>query len=112
MDIEERQLGQVTILNLHGKLVLGEPTSRLRDRLVHLIEEGRKNILLNLSELEYMDSAGLGVLTSSFATVNKAGGAMKLVAVQGRVMDLMQLTKLITVFDVFENESLAVVSFG
>jgi anti-sigma B factor antagonist len=109
--IETQEKRHVSVLNLSGRLTLGEATEKLRNAIAHEIEAGRKNILLQMSGVNYIDSAGLGALVASRTTASRHGGSLKLAGLSGRVTDLMHLTKLHTVFDIFENESLAVLSF-
>src|SRR5262245_17162416 len=111
MKVEARRNGEVEILDLNGKLTLGEPTAALRDAIRNLISQGHKLILLNLAKIAYIDSAGIGELVSSFAAVEKQGGALKLVNLEKRVHGILQMTKILTVFEVFENEQAAVASF-
>ncbi len=101
----------VAIIDLSGRLTLGEPAGALRDLLKELISKQQTNILLNLAGVSYIDSSGLGELVGGFATVGNRGGRLKLENVQQRVHELMQLTKLYSVFDVFTDEAEAIRSF-
>lgn len=107
-----RQVGNVAILDLSGKITMGENTSILRDEFKVLLAEGHKNILLNMAGVSYVDSAGLGELVGVYTTATNSGGAVKLLNLQGKMKDLMQITKLHTIFTIFEDEKTAVASFG
>lgn len=112
MHIEERAVGNVTVLDLDGKLVFGEGITLLKDKINSLLQQDRKHILLNLGEVTSVDSAGLGRLLGSLATVREAGGELKLLQLTKRIYDLLSITKLLTVFDTFETETDAVRSFS
>jgi len=103
--------GGVTIVDASGKLVLAEETSALRTKIRELVAGGSKRIVLNLADVSYMDSSGLGELIGAHTTVTNAGGTMKLLHLAKRVHDLLKLTKLYTVFEAFEDEATAVSSF-
>jgi len=107
-----RQEGNVTIIDLNGKITLGENTGILRDELRSLMSQGQKHIILNMKDVSYVDSAGLGELVGAYTTATNQGGAVKLLHLQGKMKDLMQITKLHTIFPAFENEQEAVNSFG
>ncbi len=107
-----RQVGDVSIVDVSGKIVLGEESAALRAVVADLLSKGHKKILLNLAEVNYIDSSGLGHLVSSFATVKKQGGELKLLNLTNKVDDVMQVTKLYTVFDVADNEAAALKSFA
>ena len=111
LNISERQAGDVTILDMDGKVTIGEGSVALRSAIRRLIGEGKKNILLNLSGVGYVDSSGIGELVSSFTTVNKEGGHLKLLNLTQKIQDLLAITKLLTVFDTFENEADALGSY-
>jgi len=111
LKIVERQAGDVTILDLEGKITIGEGSVALRTVVRHLLSEGKKKILLNLGGVSYIDSSGIGELVSSFTTVSKEGGSLKLLNLTQKVQDLLAITKLLTVFDVYENEDEALASF-
>ncbi len=111
LKISVRDVGNVSILDLAGRLTLGEPAGALRDTMKDLLARNRKNLLVNLGEVSYIDSSGLGDLVGGFATVSNRGGSLKLLNVQNRVHELMQITKLYSVFEVFDNEVDAVRSF-
>jgi anti-sigma B factor antagonist len=105
------QKSDVTIIDISGKLTLGEGTSSLRTKIRELVEGGSRRIVLNMADVSYMDSSGLGEMIASHTTVTTAGGEMKLLNLAKRVHDLLKLTKLYTVFEVFEDEPSAVDSF-
>jgi anti-sigma B factor antagonist len=106
-----RQVGDVTVIDVAGRITLGEGSSVLRDALRDLVSKNQKKILLNLGEVSYIDSSGIGELVSGFTTVTNSGGALKLLNLNKRVKDLLQITKLYTVFDVHEDEAGAIRSF-
>lgn len=112
LTINTREITDVVAVDLAGKLTLGDATGQLRDTIRKLVEEDHKKILLNLKELEYMDSAGLGELVGAYTTLKNAGGVLKMLNVQGRALDLMQITKLMTLFEFFDDEATAVKSFS
>jgi anti-sigma B factor antagonist len=112
MQIDERKLGEVTILDLKGKLTLGDGDELLRSKINGLVQAGAKQIVLNLGEVPYIDSAGLGEVVRSYTTVKKHTGVLKLLNLTKRIQDLLAITKLLTVFDTYENEADAVTSFG
>ena len=110
--ISERQAGDVTILDLVGKVTIGEGSVALRSAIRRLLGEGKKKILLNLAGVGYIDSSGIGELVSSFTAVNKEGGTLKLLKLTQKIQDLLAITKLLTVFDVFDEEGDALSSFN
>ncbi len=112
LNITERQAGDVTILDMNGKVTIGEGSVALRTTIRRLISEGKKNILLNLGQVGYVDSSGIGELVSSFTTVNKEGGKLKLLNLTQKIQDLLAITKLLTVFDVYDSEGDALSSFN
>jgi anti-sigma B factor antagonist len=112
LKFEIRQVGDVAIVDLNGRLTLGEAAGTLRDTIKELIGEDRKNIVLNLAGVSYIDSSGLGEMVGAFATVSNRGGKLKLLNLQKRVHELMQVTKLMTIFEAYEDEGQAVRSFG
>lgn len=112
MKVNTRQVDGVTILDLSGRITLGEGSVTLRDTIRDLIAKGQKKILLNLAEISYLDSSGLGELVTAYTTTKNAGGEMKLLNLTKKVQDLLQITKLYTVFDVKEDETSAVSSFS
>jgi len=111
MDIRERAVDGVTVLDLSGKIVLGEGDVHIRDRIKDLLADGQRRILLNLADVTYIDSAGLGTMISAYATVKREKGQLKLMNVTTRVKDLLAITKLITVFDTYDSEAEALASF-
>ncbi len=106
-----RQVGDVSVVDVAGRITLGEGSSALRDALRDLVSKGQNKILLNLGEVSYIDSSGIGELVSGFTSVTNSGGTLKLLNLTKRVQDLLQITKLYTVFDVHDNEAHAVASF-
>ncbi|MBL8207364.1 MAG: STAS domain-containing protein [Blastocatellia bacterium] len=112
MTITERKNGNVTILDVEGKILLGEGDVQLNKKIADLISRKDTKILLNLSQVPYMDSGGLGEVVRSFTTVKREGGELKLVGVTARIKDLMTITKLHTVFDIFDTEAEGVGSFS
>jgi anti-sigma B factor antagonist len=111
MDIKERVVESVSVLDLSGKIVLGEGDLQIKERIRDLLSDGQRKILLNLGDVSYIDSAGLGALISSYATAKREGGQLKLVNLTKRVQDLLAITKLITVFDTFDSEKEAIDSY-
>ena len=109
--LSTRQVGDVTVVDIAGRITLGEGASALRDMVRDLTAKGNKKILLNLSDVTYIDSSGIGELVSGFTNVASAGGTLKLLGLTKRVKDLLQITKLYTVFDVHEEEAHAVRGF-
>jgi anti-sigma B factor antagonist len=111
MVIEERIIGDVTLLDLKGKMTLGEGDELLKDKINSLIHQGKKKLLLNLEGVPYIDSAGLGEIVRTYTTVSRQGGNLKLVNLTKRITDLLSITKLLTVFETFDNEPEALKSF-
>jgi anti-sigma B factor antagonist len=112
MEISERTSGNATIIDLSGKLNLGDATQRLHDKINSLIQQGRKNIILNLGEVTSVDSGGLGELVRTLTTMHKHGGSLKVANLPKRVQDLLVMTRLVTVFETFDDESAAIKSFS
>jgi anti-sigma B factor antagonist len=106
-----RTVGDVCVLDLSGRITLGEGSAYLRQTLREMVGKGNRKILLNLADVDYIDSSGIGELVSGFTTVRTAGGELKLLNLTKRVHDLLQITKLFTVFDVHSDERSAVSSF-
>jgi len=106
-----RQAGDVVILDASGRIVLGDGSKELRSKLAELVTGGRNRILLNLTEVPYVDSSGLGELVSAYSNVANAGGKLKLLNIQPRVAELLKITKLQNLFESFTNEAQAVASF-
>ena len=107
-----RQVGDVTVIDAAGRITLGEGASTFRDEIKNLAAKGNQKLLLNLGDVSYIDSSGIGELVSGFTTVTNSGGALKLLNLNKRVKDLLQITKLYTVFDVHEDEAGAIRSFA
>ena len=112
MKISSRQANDIAILDLSGQIKLGEGSSVLRDSVKELLAKGQKKILLNLGDVNYIDSSGVGELVAAFTSVRNQGGELKLLHLTKRVQDLLQITKLYTVFDVKDDEASAVAAFG
>lgn len=112
LNISTRQSGGVTIVDLSGKIALGESNRALHEAIKNIIDEGNKNILLNLGKVTLIDSSGLGELVAGYASAERNGGAMKLANLSDRFIELIHITKLYTVFDVYDNEADALASFG
>jgi len=109
--IHAREVGQVTILDIRGRLTLGDEIGQLRDAVRNLVAEGNKKIILNLEHVDYIDSSGVGELVGCFTTVRNAGGELKLLKLSQKVHDVLNVTKLYTVFDIRDDEFHAVKSF-
>jgi anti-sigma B factor antagonist len=112
MKATTRQVDSINVVDLSGRITLGEGCSQLRELIRDLLAKGHKNILLNLSEVTYIDSSGIGELVSGFTAVSNQGGHLKLLNLTKKVHDLLQITKLLTVFDVHDDEAKAIASFG
>ena len=112
MQIDERKIGEVTILDLKGKMTLGDGDELLRTKINTIMTAGAKKIVLNLGDVPYIDSAGLGEVVRSYTTVSRQGGVLKLLNLTKRIQDLLAITKLLTVFETFDTENEAVKSFG
>ena len=110
--LNTRQVGDVSVMDVAGRITLGEGSAALRDALREMVGKNQKKILLNLGEVSYIDSSGIGELVSGFTTVTNSGGTLKLLNLNKRVKDLLQITKLYTVFDVHEDEAAAIRSFA
>jgi anti-sigma B factor antagonist len=111
LTIASREVDSVTVLDLNGRITLGEGSVQLRDAIRDLISKGQTRILLNLAEVNYIDSSGLGELVSAYTTAKNQGATLKLLNLTKKVHDLLQLTKLYTVFDVSDDEAHAIASF-
>src|SRR3982750_3730271 len=111
LTIQERSLGGVTILDLSGKVTIGGSSKELHEAVKRLVPEDKTQIILNLAKVAYIDSSGLGELVSAYSTLKAASGTLKLLNVPEKVVDLMTITKLYTVFEIHENEADAVASF-
>ncbi len=110
--ITTKQAEGVTVLNVAGRITIGDETARLRETIRGSVNDGKKNILLDLGEVSYIDSTGLGEFVSSLSHVKGNGGQLKLLNLTKKVHDLLQITKLVTVFQVFDDEAVALKSFG
>jgi anti-sigma B factor antagonist len=111
MKVATRQVDGITILDLSGRITLGEGSVTLRDAIHDVIAKGSKHIVLNLGNISYIDSSGIGELVSAFTSVKNSGGELKLLNLTKKVHDLLQITKLYTVFDIWDNEASAVSAF-
>lgn len=111
LNITERQAGDVTVLDMSGKITIGEGSVSLRTAVRRLLEEGKRRILLNLAGVGYIDSSGIGELVSSYTAINKEGGQLKLLNLTQKLQDLLTITKLLTVFDVYDSEAEALNSY-
>jgi anti-sigma B factor antagonist len=111
MQLKTRKVDIVNVVDINGKITLGEGNVILRDTIRNLLARGEKKILLNLGDVTYIDSSGIGELVSSFTTTTNQGGELKLLNLTKKVQDLLQITKLLTVFEVFTNEAEALQSF-
>ena len=112
MTIEERPTGDVMILDLKGKLTIGDGDELLKDKINSLVQQGHTKLILNLADVPYIDSGGLGQVVRTYTTVKQHNGSLKLMNVTKRIEDLLAITKLLTVFDVFETEQDALQSFS
>jgi anti-sigma B factor antagonist len=112
MEIHTRTVGDVHVLDISGKIVLGDATKNMRHTISDLLVNGGKKIVLNLTDVNYIDSSGIGELVRSFTTVTNEGKQLKLLNLTKKVRELLVITKLLTVFQVFENEQAAVASFS
>jgi len=111
LTIASREVDSVTVLDLSGRITLGEGSVQLREAIRDLIGKGQKTILLNLGDVTYIDSSGLGELVSAFTTSKNQGAALKLLNLTKKVKDVLQLTKLYTVFDIYDDEATAIASY-
>jgi anti-sigma B factor antagonist len=112
MEIVERTVNDVTVLDLKGKMTLGEGDELLKDKINSLLSNGKNKLVLNLEGVPYIDSAGLGEIVRTFTTVSRQGGKLKLLNLTKRIEDLLSITKLLTVFETFDSEADAVKSFS
>lgn len=112
MQIDERTVGDVLVLDIKGRITLGEGDELLKDKVNSLLNQGNRKIVLNLAEVPYVDSAGLGEIVRTYTTVSRQGGSLKLLNLTKRITDLLAITKLLTVFEVYESETDAVQSFS
>ncbi len=111
MEIVERTVSDVTVLDLKGKMTLGEGDELLKDKINSLLAAGKKKLFLNLEAVPYIDSAGLGEVVRTYTTVSRQGGSLKLLNLTKRIEDLLSITKLLTVFDTFDSEAEAIQSY-
>jgi anti-sigma B factor antagonist len=111
LKVKTREVSGVTVLDLSGKITLGDGSITLRDAVKDAMAKGDKKILLNLADVNYIDSSGIGELVSAFTSVKNAGGELKLLQLTKKVKDLLQITKLYTVFDVYDDEASAIGSY-
>jgi len=112
MHIDQRGVGDVVVLDLKGKITLGEGDELLKDKVNSLVNQGHKKIVLNLAEVPYIDSAGLGEIVRTYTTVSRQGGHLKLLNLTKRITDLLSITKLLTVFETYDSEPDAIRSFS
>ena len=112
MQIDERTVGNVKVLDVTGQITFTQGDMLLKDKIHSMLHQGHKKILINLAGVSYIDSAGLGELVGSYTTVTRAGGSLKLENVTKRMHDLLSITKLLTVFETFDKEQDAVQSFS
>jgi len=112
MEIAERTVSEVTVLDLKGKMTLGEGDELLKDKINSLLSQGKKKLILNLEGVPYIDSAGLGEIVRTYTTVSRQGGSLKLLNLTKRIEDLLSITKLLTVFETFDTEPEAIKSFS
>ena len=112
MQIEQRDVGDAAILDLKGRMTLGEGDELLKDKVNSLLHQGRTKIVLNLEAVPYIDSAGLGEIVRTYTSVSRQGGKLKLLGLTKRITDLLSITKLLTVFETYDNEQEAVRSFS
>jgi anti-sigma B factor antagonist len=111
LEIRERAVGEVVILEMYGKITIGEGSVQLRDAVSNLLDSGRNKIVLNLGGVNYVDSSGIGELVSRYTTTKNTGGRLKLLNLPKKIKDLLMITKLLTVFEIYEEEQAALDSF-
>ena len=111
LDLKERQAGDVTILDLSGEVRIGDSSVALRESVRNLADQGKKKVLLNLAGVKYIDSSGIGELIANYTTMKRQGGQLKLLNLTDRIQNLLVITKLLTVFDAYDNEAEALKSF-
>jgi anti-sigma B factor antagonist len=111
LDVKERQAGDVTILDLSGEVRMGEGSIALRDAIRKMADSGKTKLLLNLAGVKYVDSSGIGELIANYTTVKRQGGQLKLLNLTDRIQNLLVITKLLTVFDAYDNEAEALKTF-
>jgi anti-sigma B factor antagonist len=111
LDVKQRQAGDVTILDMSGEVRIGDSSVSLRDSIRKLADQGKTKVLLNLAGVKYMDSSGVGELIANYTTISRQGGQLKLLNLTDRIQNLLVITKLLTVFDSYDNEAEALKSF-
>ena len=111
MQIDERTIGDVVVLDIRGRVMLGEGDELLKDKINSLLQQDKKQLLLNLENVPYIDSAGLGEIVRTYTTVSRQGGKLKLLNLTKRIQDLLAITKLLTVFDTYDSEAEAIKSY-
>ncbi|MGH9841136.1 MAG: STAS domain-containing protein [Blastocatellia bacterium] len=111
LEIRERNVGDVVILEMFGRITIGEGSVQMRDAVSQLLDAGRNKIILNLGGVTYMDSSGIGELVSRYTTTKNTGGRLKLLSLTKKIKDLLMITKLLTVFEIYEDEQAALDSF-
>lgn len=112
MRIDTRTVNGITVLDVHGKVTIGEGSAEIRNKVRELLQNGSKKILLNLGDVNYIDSTGIGELVSSYTTMTNQGGELKLLHLTKKIRELLAITKLLTVFDTFDDEQKAIASFS
>jgi anti-sigma B factor antagonist len=112
MEIHTRRVGDVHVLDISGRIVLGDATARIRHTISDLLQNGGRKIILNLTDVPYIDSSGIGELVRTYTTVTNEGKQLKLLNLTKKIRELLTITKLLTVFDVYESEQTAVASFA
>lgn len=112
LQIDKREVNGITVVSLKGKVTIGSGDAELREEIVHLLEKDKARIILDLENLKYMDSSGVGELVSIFTTVSNRGGQLKLTNLSSKIFDLLQITQLLQVFDVHEDVESALLDFG
>jgi anti-sigma B factor antagonist len=112
MKIEMRTIGDVRILDCSGKITLGEGTMAVRNTVLDILKDGGKKIIVNLADVNYIDSSGIGELVRTYSTVSSGGGQLKLLSLTKKIQELLQITELLTVFQVYDSESAALASFS
>jgi anti-sigma B factor antagonist len=110
--LTDRQVGDVTVVDASGRITLGEGSTQFREKIRELVAKGHKKVLINMADVTYIDSSGIGELVSGYTTVTNAGGQLKLLKLGKKIQDLLQITKLFTVFEAHEDEATAIGSFS
>ena len=110
--VKSRQVGEVTIIDLEGRITLGDGSNLLRDELRHLVGTNRKKILLNFADVSYMDSSGMGQLVAGFTTVTNQGGQLKLLNLSKRTKDLLNMARIASIFEIYDDEASAIMAFA